>query len=293
MYLAAADPAASSRTWQEVFAAIVATKTGSTRERWVGAVNQAPFDRIRQRTLANTRAEHFLQVIQSGTVATNVFLRRAHNFAVDMGWLVSPILLKRQWPPVQFKPRRAITRQEHDRIIAAEKNPQLNAFYRLCWHLGGSQSDMAMLTAEDVNWTQRTITYQRGKTGTPVIIHFGPSVDAILKSLPLKGPLLPRLLQLHEKHRAKQFHRRCRLLGIAGVSLHSYRYAWAERARQAGMPERFAQEALGHNSTAVHRAYAKHANVQVPSLEAYEEQNVANRTAQHPSTCPTFPLGTP
>jgi hypothetical protein len=60
--------------------------------------------------------------------------------------------------------------------------------------------------------------------------------------------------------------------------LHSYRYAWAERARVAGYPERFAQEALGHNSKAVHRAYARHAKVIVPSLAAYEkharEQNI-------------------
>jgi hypothetical protein len=46
--------------------------------------------------------------------------------------------------------------------------------------------------------------------------------------------------------------------------LHSYRYAWAERAKVAGMPERFAQEALGHNSRAVDRAYAKRALVKVP-----------------------------
>ena len=37
-----------------------------------------------------------------------------------------------------------------------------------------------------------------------------------------------------------------------------------------GMPERFAQEALGHNSKAVHRAYAKRALMKIPSLEEYE-----------------------
>jgi hypothetical protein len=40
------------------------------------------------------------------------------------------------------------------------------------------------------------------------------------------------------------------------------------------MPERFAQEALGHNSVAVHRAYAKNAQVKVPSLEEYEKKIV-------------------
>lgn len=58
------------------------------------------------------------------------------------------------------------------------------------------------------------------------------------------------------------------------MTLHSYRYAWAERARIAGVPERFAQEALGHNSIAVHRAYAKKAKVKVPSLEQYEKKVV-------------------
>lgn len=56
------------------------------------------------------------------------------------------------------------------------------------------------------------------------------------------------------------------------MSLHSYRYAWAERALKCGYPERFAQQALGHNSKAVHHAYAKHAEVTVPSLDDWEKQ---------------------
>jgi hypothetical protein len=72
--------------------------------------------------------------------------------------------------------------------------------------------------------------------------------------------------------RGKAFIRRCRLVKVAGVSLHSYRYAWAERAKRAGYPERFAQEALGHNSKAVHRAYARNAQVTIPPLEEYEQE---------------------
>ena len=72
--------------------------------------------------------------------------------------------------------------------------------------------------------------------------------------------------------RATEFKQRCRQLSIEGVTLHSYRYAWAERAKVAGMPERFAQEALGHNSKAVHRAYAKKALMKIPSLEDYEHR---------------------
>ena len=35
-------------------------------------------------------------------------------------------------------------------------------------------------------------------------------------------------------------------------------------------PERFAMENLGHNSKAVHRAYAKRAQTKIPSLEEFE-----------------------
>ena len=67
----------------------------------------------------------------------------------------------------------------------------------------------------------------------------------------------------------------CRQLGIKGVTLHSYRYAWVECAKTVGYPERFAQEALGHNSKAVHRAYAKRALMKIPSLEDYEQRAAA------------------
>jgi integrase len=90
--------------------------------------------------------------------------------------------------------------------------------------------------------------------------------------LPAIGPLFPYLRTVQSGHRATEFGQRCRGLGIKGVSLHSYRYAWAERAKQCGYPERFAQEALGHNSEAVHRAYSRKAKVKLPSLESYEKQ---------------------
>ena len=40
----------------------------------------------------------------------------------------------------------------------------------------------------------------------------------------------------------------------------------------AAYPERFAMENLGHNSKAVHRAYAKRALMKLPSLEEYEQR---------------------
>jgi len=60
----------------------------------------------------------------------------------------------------------------------------------------------------------------------------------------------------------------------------------AERAKMAGYPERFAQEALGHNSKAVHRAYAKRALMKLPSLEDYEQRAITNSPGQPPTGYP-------
>jgi hypothetical protein len=43
-------------------------------------------------------------------------------------------------------------------------------------------------------------------------------------------------------------------------------------AINAHYPERVAQQALGHNSKAVHHAYSKHAEVMVLSLDDWEKQ---------------------
>jgi integrase len=227
------------------------------------------------RVIIETPGELLLKVLQTGTVSTNVFLRRLHNFCVDMNWLPWPLIPKRQWPVVRFKDKRAITPEEHQRIIAAEGNPERKALYQLCWHLGASQGDIAHLKGEDVDWANATVSFFRQKTGVPVLIHLGAEALNLFKDLPAEGVLFPYLSRVRAGDRATEFRSRCRQLGIAGVTLHSYRYAWAERAKTVGYPERFAQEALGHNSKAVHRAYAKRALMKIPSLEDYERRAAA------------------
>jgi len=103
----------------------------------------------------------FLKVLEAGSVATNVFLRRIHNFALDMNWLPWPVLAKKQWPKVRFKEKRAITRKEHQAIVASEANAERRAFYECCWHLGGAQSDVASLTAEDIDWNTKVVSFLR------------------------------------------------------------------------------------------------------------------------------------
>jgi integrase len=276
-YLAATDTAITKRTWQTVMDEMGKTKAGATLVRWQQAIKDHAFDFIRHLVVLETRPEHIMRVLEVGTVSTNVFLRRLHNFALNMAWLPWPVVPRQQWPKVRFKEKRAITFAEHADIVERERNPEKKAFYELLWHLGGSQGDVANLTAEDIDWANRVISYRRQKTDQTALLHFGDQVEAVLRALPITGPLFPYLRNLRASGRATEFKQRCRGLGIEGVTLHSYRYAWAERAKAAGYPERFAMEALGHNSMAVHRAYAKNAEVKLPALEEYENSAVRGK----------------
>ena len=274
-YLTAADPEVAKRTWQMPMDEMTKTKIGATRIRHERAMKDAAFDLIRNLLIIETNSAHLLKVLETGTVSTNVYLRRLYNFALDMNWLPWPILPKKQWPQVRFKEKRAITLAEHQKIIAAEGNPERKALYQLCWHLGASQGDIASLKGEDVDWMNNTVSFFRKKSGVPVLVHLGAEALNLFKDLPAEGVLFPYLSRVRAGDRATEFKQRCQRLGIKGVTLHSYRYAWAERAKTCGYPERFAQEALGHNSKAVHRAYAKRALMRIPSLEDYEQQTAA------------------
>lgn len=269
-YMVASDPHMPKRTWKEVVDFIIQQKTGVNRHRWTSVSKHKPLARLWKCRVVDSRADQLLTLVKNGTVSTNVYLRRLHNFALDMNWLPWPIVAKRLWPKIVHAEKRGITQEEHEKIIARETNPERRDYYELLWYIGGSQTDVAHLHAEDINWKDRTIYYRRKKTGTDAMPRFGEMTAVVLARRPASGPLFPYLITVREKDRATEFKQRCEGLGIKGVTLHCYRYGWAERAAEAGYPERHAQSNLGHGSKAVARAYAKRAKVKTPSLEEYE-----------------------
>jgi hypothetical protein len=214
VYLQHSDPDYAKRTWQLVMDEMGRAKSGNTKKRWDVAMKDKAFDLIRDLALIKTQGEHFFEALHKGTVSTNVFLRRLQNFALDMDWIPKSVIPKRQWPAIQFKEKRAITFAEHQAIVEREQNPERKKFYELCWHLGGSQGDIACLNAEDVDWENRTISFTRKKTGVPVILHLGDEALNTLKDLPGEGLLFPYLARVRAGDRATEFKQRCRGLGI-------------------------------------------------------------------------------
>jgi integrase len=297
-YLSACDSESKTRTWQHVMDALVATKDGPNRERYERAMKAKPFDKIRDLIVIETQPEHFLNCLKAddATVSTNSFLRRVHNFGLDMQWLLRALLTRKTWPKLKHAKKRGITPEEYKKIVERERNPERKLFYQFLWHLGGSQTDVACLRAENIDRENRVICYERAKLDGmegqhPALICYGKEVARILDKLPKEGFLFPYLASVDCKDRATEFRQRCQGLGITGVTLHSFRYAWAERAKQVGMPERYAAEALGHNSKAVHRAYAKGAQVKVPALEDYEKPHAEGKLLRF--TSPVLGIGEP
>ena len=88
-------------------AEIIKLKRDTTKQRWITASKDRAFELIRDVPIFETQAGHFLRTLERGRVATNVFLRRIPNFALDMGWLPWAVLPKKQWPKVEYGAKRS------------------------------------------------------------------------------------------------------------------------------------------------------------------------------------------
>jgi integrase len=271
-YLTASDPAFVERTWQTVMDQLQARGKDSSRQRYANVFKSSAFDGLRNKRLMETTTDDFLAVFKDGKVSILNFLKRLHNFAVNLGWLAVPMVAPYLWPKYEPKDRRGLTLAEHQSILVSEKKAEWKLFLELLWETGAAQSDAANFKAEDIDWQTRTISYFRQKTGSLAQFTISTALEKALQQLPTTGALFPHLSQFTANDRASRFRRRCHKAGVFGMTLHCYRYAWAERAKVVGMPERFAQAALGHNSKAIHRAYAKKAVIIAPSLEDYERR---------------------
>jgi integrase len=271
-YLSGSDPRLAQRTWEDVVEEICRRGQPQSQAHRRRQLGRPIFTALRKRRIVETTAADFLALLNSGLSFVNSNLRCLHNLALGLGWLPGPVLHAKVWPPLRPKPKRGITQAEHDLILASEKNPERHAFYELLWEVGAAQSDGANLHAENIDWENRVLRYRRMKTGEWSCLVIGARLETLLKSLPSTGPLFPTIRQSTNGARSSEFCRRCRVAGVTGVSLHCYRYAWAERAKACGYPERFAQSALGHNSRAVHQAYAKGAIPVCPSMDQFETE---------------------
>jgi integrase len=208
VYLKAHDQQFCERTWSLVSDAVQHTYEGSTKARWEKFIRSEPVQGVVEKKLIQTTSSDFLAVLNhpEAGVSTNVFLRILHNRALDLGWIVQPVIAKRGWPKIRYGHRRGITREEHERILAVTKRSDYRDFLELLWETGGSQTDIASLTADDIDWPNRRLYYERAKLESRgqgrACLAIGSRLESILKRLPTKGFLFPNLVTVREAVRA-------------------------------------------------------------------------------------------
>jgi hypothetical protein len=191
----------------------------ATRQRYAPAMWDSALDPLRHKPLVETTSDDLLNVIHTGTRCTNHYLRRLHNLATGLGWLNWPLLASKLRPKIKWRPKRGITWEEHQQIISTESNAERRLYYELLWEIGGSQTDVATLTAENIDWDGRILWYWRLKLkpeAEPARITIGARLEHLLRQLPAHGPLFPYWGRATPNDRAAKFHRRCRILKIEG-----------------------------------------------------------------------------
>lgn len=154
VYLRAQDPEFCQRTWKHVAELIDAAYEGSTKKRFAKFVKSPPMKGLIGVKLVDTTAADFLAVLahEDAGVSTNVQLRILHNRALDIGWILHPVLSRKAWPKLRYGKRRGITLDEHNRILAVTGRKDYRLYFELLWETGGSQTDIASLDAANIDW---------------------------------------------------------------------------------------------------------------------------------------------
>ena len=278
VYLSAKSGEMLTRTWNDVMRDMEEAYRGSTLHRWRTVVKSEPFQGLRKLQLLETDRTHFLAVLEHNKAGTSTqkWLRIMHNRALDLGWILTPVMARRFWPKLDTKRTKAITFDQHTRLVDTIKNDEFRRYLQMLWEMGGSQTDTARLRRDNIDLFNRRITYSRLKLESigqgSVAIVIGDDLMKLLEKLPQQGYLFPTLAKQGDNIRASRFRKYADRLGFPDITLHSYRYAWAERAKAYGMPLREAMAHLGHGSKAIHYAYSAKAEMVTLPLEYYAKQ---------------------
>ena len=222
-YLSGKSPELATRTWAEVMDHYCKAGLDSTRDRKERTFRSAPFQRFRKVALIDTEADHLFAVLDhkraAGTSAHH-YLRRIHNYALHLGWLLAPVIADAGWPPVRAKKKLALTEEEHRRIIARERDTERRLYYEMLWETGGAQSDIANLHWDRIDLQNRTLIFTRqkleGKGGGESCLCIGARIQAILDQLPKEGFLFPGLRLQPSNNRASYFRKACLACGVKG-----------------------------------------------------------------------------
>ena len=184
-YISHADPKLVTRTWKEAMDELMSHGKEVSQQRCAREFECPAYNLIRNRPIMATTGEDLKAVLKRSGSATNNYLRRLHNLAVDNGWLHKHLIPPKKWDKPAKSLKRAISLAEHHQIIAAEQNEERRHYYEMLWLIGAAQTDGALLSVEEnVDWANRILSYQRRKTGECANLRIGTELEVLLRRLP-------------------------------------------------------------------------------------------------------------
>ena len=117
VYLSCKSEEMLARTWDDVMKDMEQAYHGPTLARWQRQMKCVPFQALRKLPLLHSESSHFLAVLRhprAGT-STHKWLRILHNRALDLGWILAPVMARRIWPKLRTQKTKAITAEQHAR----------------------------------------------------------------------------------------------------------------------------------------------------------------------------------
>jgi integrase len=186
-------------------------------------------------------------------------VKRAFNWATAEGLLDrNPVAGVRKPPPGRRD--RILSQAERDEILAAIKDEEFRTFVVAMQETGCRPSEVARVTAADVNLDAGVWVLKKhktaGKTRRPRVVYLTPAMVELTRKLVARhpdGPLFrgPRGGRPFTRNGIRCRFKRLRkkLPHLAGVVSYSYRHTWATEALVNGVGIAQVAELMGHAST--------------------------------------------
>ena len=306
-HLMKCNPEYATNTWDMVADKLIKSKRKcggpmklSTTRTYKSCWNHKGWDVLRHKRCIDTTPRDFEEATKDMGYLNVKFGQKLHNFAINRMLIPYAIMGLDMWPVVTIKGPicRAIKEDEHLKVLKFIDDPKMahwrqlvkthggkpidwmnewKAFLSLLWYTGASQTDASMMKAENVKWDQGVLEYRRIKWKEPlkhapvrVAIAAGGALEKLLKKLPKKGPLFPLLINTDHSNRCRTFARFVDWLDFSNVSMHGYRYSFAERAKEKGMSAEDRMTTLGHKNFEMTSHYDQEAQVIPASIEIIE-----------------------
>ena len=217
------------------------------------------------------RSRNLSQSSQAGVVGC---AKACWAWAERTGLMSSNPLRHLKKPPMASRGTKAVVNPEAHAKLAEAATPSLKPLLSLLRETGARPSELAWLTAQDVDFANGVALLSEHKTdahGKPRLIVLTAQALTILKAQAEQHPVGPLLRRKCGRGWTKDsicraMQRASEKAGVKGIA-YGYRHGFATEALAAGVPDAHVAALLGHSSTTMLHRHYSHLTAQAQALK--------------------------